>query len=335
MQQPDISMCSLVSQAANEDPGGTAAAISCYVFLEVALPWKSDVVLSAHFPEGLGADLNRLAAQGYKFKTLAYTSDTFHSPLGFCRVMFYNKPSSSFARFDKLEYVVPTEDIGGLIQAVLASVYPAVPAVGQDPQLERTLHDFERYAAYEGPNVRDMFVCTHGSHDACCGKFGYAAYHELDQLHAARSDGKLRAWRVSHIGGHRLAPTLIDFPEGRYWGHLTSEVIQAIVGRQGPTDVLKPYIRGWGGLTSPEQLVEREIMALEGWSWTTYERSGVSHPQSDGTVKVRIDYNSSDQTVSGTYAAVVREMASVEISGCEYEAPRAYPQYEVTDFHKI
>lgn len=327
-----IPMCSLVSKAVNEDPGGTAATHSCYVMVEVPLPWNSDVALSNHFPSGLRDEIKRLPAQGFKFKTLVYTSDANHSPAGYCRILFFWKPALPFARYDKLEYVVPTERAGAVVRAFLERTHADSFESTSDPL--RALHPFEPFRQ-QSDGVRDLFVCTHGSHDACCGKFGYAAYHELDEVHAARSGGKLRAWRVSHIGGHRLAPTAIDFPEGRYWAHLTSEAIQSIADKQGPTDSLKKHIRGWGALTPCEQLVEREIFILEGWNWIQYEKSGSSQPQEDGGVRVRIDYHSSDHAVAGTYVAIVNETESIAVSGCGYESPQAYPQYKLSDFHKV
>lgn len=58
--------------------------------------------------------------------------------------------------------------------------------------------------------MRDILVCTHGSRDVCWGKFGYAIYKLLRARHAAPNG--LRVWRTSHIGGHRFASTLLDFP---------------------------------------------------------------------------------------------------------------------------
>ena len=79
------------------------------------------------------------------------------------------------------------------------------------------LSHFERYRQ-DTALVRDIVVCTHGSRDVCCGRFGYQVYDILRRRYMVR--GKIRVWRSSHIGGHRFAPTLIDYPEARYWGHL-------------------------------------------------------------------------------------------------------------------
>ena len=64
----------------------------------------------------------------------------------------------------------------------------------------------------------DVFlVCTHGSRDACCGSLG----PRLAQ--ALRGAGHQQVWEVSHIGGHRFAPTLWHLPSWRVYGRVSLE----------------------------------------------------------------------------------------------------------------
>ncbi|MFK7695558.1 sucrase ferredoxin [Paenibacillus sp. HJGM_3] len=315
--EPKRAMCSLISETVHENLGGTAANVAYYVFVEAGVPWADDALESRHVPAGLKERLKQLSAKGHSCKTLIFTSDTNRSPAGTHRVLLYRKPAAPLVQFDKQEYVVPAEQVGDLIQAYIE---------------RRSMEEFQPYEQMTG-HVRDLFVCTHGSHDACCGKFGYGAYRELER-YAGQSGGELRAWRVSHIGGHRFAPTAIDLPEGRYWGRLTAGAIEAIVSRQEPAAEVLRFVRGWGAMNTAEQLVEREIFAKEGWAWTTYLRSAESEGLEDGSTRVHIKYRTADGSVSGAYTAVVRETASIEVYGCEYEAPRAYPQYNVEAFSK-
>src|SRR4030066_45800 len=69
-----------------------------------------------------------------------------------------------FDPYEKSEYVVPAGEIVPLVEAL---------AEGPDG-----LSRFRRYEE-DTSHVRDILVCTHGSHDACCGKFGYPAYETL------------------------------------------------------------------------------------------------------------------------------------------------------------
>jgi hypothetical protein len=185
---------------------------------------------------------------------------------------------------------------------VVAAVGALLEGLGVPPR-------FERYRQETG-RVRDLLVCTHGSRDICCGKFGYPVYDLLRRRHAAR--GELRVWRTSHIGGHRFAPTMIDYPEGRYWGHLEPWAAEKVAARSGPVSDLGPFYRGWGGLRSPsEQVAEREIFALEGWAWTGYLKEGHVLASGDDRAEVRIVYRSRDGAVSGAYGATVEATGTV------------------------
>jgi hypothetical protein len=165
------------------------------------------------------------------------------------------------------------------------------------------LSHFERYRQ-DTALVRDIVVCTHGSRDVCCGRFGYQVYDILRRRYMVR--GKIRVWRSSHIGGHRFAPTLIDYPEARYWGHPEPWAAEGLAARRGPVSDLRRYYRGWSGLQSPfEQVAEREIFAREGWAWSGYLKEGRILASGRNRAEVRIAYERPDGAVSGAYEATV------------------------------
>ncbi len=68
-----------------------------------------------------------------------------------------------------------------------------------------------------GPVSEKLLVCTHGSRDTCCGKLG----PRLAQ--GFRNEGHQEVWEVSHIGGHRFAPTVWHLPSWRVYGRLPLE----------------------------------------------------------------------------------------------------------------
>jgi hypothetical protein len=206
----------------------------------------------------------------------AILPDREYSRKDHTRFLFLRRPSGPFAAYEKQDFLVPNDEL--------------VAAVGALLEGAGGLARFERYRQETG-RVRDLLVCTHGSRDICCGKFGYPVYDLLRRRHAAR--GELRVWRTSHIGGHRFAPTMIDYPEGRYWGHLEPWAAEKVAARSGPVSDLGPFYRGWGGLRSPsEQVAEREIFALEGWAWTGYLKEGHVLASGDDRAEVRIVYRS-------------------------------------------
>lgn len=83
-----------------------------------------------------------------------------------------------------------------------------------------------------------VLVCTNGKRDQCCAKFGLPTYQAL-----AQKMGR-NVWQVTHIGGHRYAPTLAVFPAGIYYGHIFAEQTDALVEAVTDHQVLLPHYRG-------------------------------------------------------------------------------------------
>src|SRR5215207_7769851 len=213
-------------------------------------------------------------------------------------------------------------------------IVPLVEALAEGPD---SLSRFGRYEENTS-HVRDILVCTHGSHDACCGKFGYPAYETLRYGYAGASKRQLRVWRTSHIGGHRFAPTLIDFPEGRYWGHLEPVALEKLVLRRGPVSGLGRFYRGWAGLSGKfEQIAEREIFVREGWKWTRYLKSGrtLEADENEDRAEVRIEYATPDGD-TGAYEATVETSGTVMTLGNSGLDPlQEVKQYRVSRLERV
>ncbi|WP_164821524.1 sucrase ferredoxin [Paenibacillus koleovorans] len=315
--------CAAVSSSLREDLGGTASSHERYVLVEVPLPWEHDAAASKHFPAGLAAWLKAQVPSDVKYRLLAFASDFDPPSAGRTRLIFYKKPAAPFSSYERLAYSVPTEQAGLVIAAYL----------GPD-----SLDAFDAFRMdREGAGLTEWFVCTHGSHDACCGKLGYQAFRDMYVQHATGSEGTLRVWRVSHIGGHRMAATAIEFPAGRYWGRLTPEAVRSIVKREGDASAVAPHLRGWGGLGPQEQLVDRELLAAHGWGWLERPRSGTTRVEADGSFRVRLEVEAAagKSPVAEVYEATVRQSHEVHIYGCEIAIPKAYPQYEVSSLQKL
>lgn len=105
---------------------------------------------------------------------------------------------------------------------------------------------------------------------------------------------------------------------------------------------LRPYYRGWAGLTKFEQIVEREIWMREGWDWLDYRKAGQILAKDETNedadwAEVRIDFASSDGTVSGAYEARVEVSDSVTTmrwSGDEGSI-ETVKQYQVKNLVKV
>ncbi|WP_010272554.1 sucrase ferredoxin [Paenibacillus senegalensis] len=341
--------CSLVSRMQNEDPVGSAAVHRRYLLLEVPLPWEYHVQDSRYFPKGLEAMLEECRANAAPFRFLGFDPGMFTSPEGCRRLMFFERPEVPTAFFRKQEYIVKENELYEVIEALLmqrelpsyleniASITELDYAAAAE-ELSQRLPDPGYLLAY--PGTRDLFVCSHGRHDLCCGKFGAPMYQEIFdryvQPFAASEDSSslpFRVWRTSHFGGHRHAPTILDLPEGRYWAQLKPEMLDTLLLRKGDFASIARHYRGWGGVPAFAQAVEREAFKREGWQWIHYDKQTAMLEEEETRAVVRIDYRSPDGTVSGRYEAEVRTGEPKEVGGCG-NAPTLARQLKVVSIHK-
>ncbi|HYN89551.1 MAG TPA: sucrase ferredoxin [Ardenticatenaceae bacterium] len=93
---------------------------------------------------------------------------------------------------------------------------------------------YERYRREEPL----FLVCTHGTHDMCCAKFGLPVYHEL----AARAGDAV--WQCSHVGGDRFAANVLCFPHAIYYGHVEPHEAAAIAESYGDDRLYLEKYRG-------------------------------------------------------------------------------------------
>lgn len=311
-------LCSVVSQSLREDPIGVAGAWDLVIMLELPLPWPKELWTAPAFPEGV-YDLALAAKErGTNLTFLCVApEEAYHLP-GHRRVMLMRKPSAPFARYDRTEYLLPEDEL-----------LPCFTALFDEGDLPLEYQ-------VETPAERDLFVCTHGSVDAACGKFGFPLYQTLRDQYAAESGGRLRVWRVSHFGGHRFAPTMLDYPEGRCWAHLTPESLDQIIRRTGSVADLRYHYRGWGGLSTPwEQVAEREIWEREGWSWLEYRKAGWIRRKEAERAEVTIAFRSPDGKVAGGYEATVELTHRLETLGATGGVMMKAPQYRVTRLERF
>ena len=104
--------------------------------------------------------------------------------------------------------------------------------------------------------VRELFtVCTNGRHDPCCAKHGVPFYQAL-----VEQVGENKVWQTTHIGGHRMAATMIAFPQGIVYGHLDPADAEAVAINQRGGSLLTHKYRGRGAYPG-HQLAEEAHQA--------------------------------------------------------------------------
>ncbi len=316
------SYCNVAAMALGLDPVGHAGHFDDAILLETPLPWKREIYqIAGMLPQQL-IDLLALwlerykAGQPYNHRSLLIAPDRDYARDGYRRVIFYRRAADAFARYEKREYVVPDDQVGALAWALY--------------EAREQLPAFERYRIPEADTVRDILVCTHGTIDVACAKFGYPLYRTLRDRYAT---DELRVWRVSHFGGHVFAPTLMDMPTGHYWAYVEEAQAAQIIRRNGDVRMLRGHYRGWSGMGhSFAQVAERELWQQEGWAWFDYAKWGEvieldSREAEPQWAKVRVIYSRPDGT-TGNYTATVAVSHTVETQyATEQAASHAYAQY--------
>ena len=266
------SFCAIANRQAGEDLIGTAGHYQAYVLIECPRPWAAKVFKSENIPTNLRSYVKAVKAER-SIQFLAINRGDL-SAIEAITVMVYEKRVPS-------AIASPQKEAASTASTEAASVKPAstepISITGyrgyefQVDTLDQVVDCLE--AHWQGDRIgkpitqKDILICTHGMRDKCCARFGHTFFREA--AHSAQH-GKLpntRIWKVSHIGGHRFAPTAISLPDGRYYGRLTIEALQAIVARSGSIEQISAVYRGWGMLPTPLQVLERQLMQHRGWSW--------------------------------------------------------------------
>lgn len=159
---------------------------------------------------------------------------------------------------------------------------------------------------------REFFVCTHGQVDICCAKFGVPLYQQARRAYPA-----VRAWRMMHFGGHRYAPTAWEFPSGYKWGFLDEDAATQVLDQGGEARDLRMRIRGWSGVASKVQLLDRVGFEEFGWEWLDYARAGEMLEEDDEAKRwrVRLEFES-PSGVTGSYEGVVVVAREIQEVGC-------------------
>lgn len=107
------------------------------------------------------------------------------------------------------------------------------------------------------PQPTSLFVCTHGVHDRCCAKFGFAAFKALRAVEPSDID----VWEVTHLGGCRLAGGALSLPSRRKYGRIMPKDAAELLDAELADRPYLPCYRGRGGLTPLEQVAEAALLA--------------------------------------------------------------------------
>ena len=324
---PPGELCSLYSQANGEDPIGTATPFARCLIVELQPPWNRDVWQTSDLTRAIKRAVGQSQKSGPAVRLLAVQPD----PEGYvaedndpdwARVFWFTRPPQDLFRgYGHRQFHVPVAQLSELAATLVQG--------GEPNGASRELGEQElRW---------ELFLCTHSARDACCGRFGQEMYDQLRQAQAEQGDRNWRVWRSSHLGGHRLAPTLMEMNAGRSWGHLTPTALHTLLSpRQGNLEELLECYRGWSGLQMYEQIVEREIWRQEGWSWTGQQCAGRTlEIRKDKSARVEISCGTAGGGMEALYTAEVQVRDQVHTLNNSYTDKYFYAnRFEVSDLER-
>ncbi|WP_041740509.1 sucrase ferredoxin [Calothrix sp. PCC 6303] len=247
--------CAEESRQLQEDVIGCALNRRYYILVELPPPWTPHPLDSkslSHKFQALKAQINLEIELSIR---LVFIYNSGYYEAGYNRLIIYFQRQESDLFYTKKEFL-------------LSDIENAIPIV------EKCIRGEPITSEYPNIPARDILICTHGSHDKCCAKYGNPFYHQALKTLEGLSIPNVRIWQSSHFGGHRFAPTMIDLPEARYYGRLDQKSFTNILTKTGDIQVFKNVYRGWGVLPWQVQILERELILKYDWEWFSYQVKG-------------------------------------------------------------
>ena len=174
-------------------------------------------------------------------------------------------------------------------------------------------------------------ICIHGARDTCCASIGYPIY---EKILTSKQPFKVNAIQVSHIGGHRFAPNIIDMPDGRNWVKLSKDSIDSFISQKKPLNSFTENYRGWTILKNGfEQVAEREAFSIEGWDWIHKKILSIQTLETKNLLNsklIEIKYCNSDGTKNKKIHVEVKKTEKLPVLKCTKNEITEYSQqYEV------
>jgi hypothetical protein len=229
-----MSTCNSASAEHHEPLAATAATAKAWLLLEQPGPWGATALTHSRLDPEVGRRLEADAAQAG------------------VRVALIRRPgwrTDSHQRRARTVYAASTTPGAG----------PLRVATVDDPA-QLLDWDLAAIASYGLPYDGDplALVCTNGTRDRCCALHGRRLATELSAAGAGN------AWEVTHIGGHRFAPTMLVLPYGYVYGRMDAHRAKEVVEAARAGRVLPDGCRGRSTYDRPGQAADLAVRALTG-----------------------------------------------------------------------
>ncbi|MBS2550412.1 hypothetical protein KGQ19_26435 [Catenulispora sp. NL8] len=269
---PQPHACSVLSRELGEPVAGTGAVAGAWLLLEQPGPWGRAAVTESRLDPGLGAELEgRTAGTGIRLALIRRVEDHHeHEPAHRRWYAASTHPKRTWLATGVVAY--PTD--------LLKIDFAALDA-GDRRAVKALEHSF-----LDAPLLG---VCTNGKRDACCATVGRRVAVEVEALEAAASATPATSavsaapaapassgpdtdatppsiWEITHLGGHRFAPTAVVLPSGYSYGRLDPASASRVLAWARQGRMVVDGCRGRSTWSRPGQVAELAVRDVLGES---------------------------------------------------------------------
>ncbi|MEU6850119.1 sucrase ferredoxin [Actinacidiphila alni] len=234
-----MSTCTSASLALGEPVAATAATATTWLLIEQPGPWGAKALRASRLDPATGGALERLA-EGTGVRVALIRRPGRHADLHRPRrhrvYVAHTAPGASWIR--TAEVTDPAE-LGRLDFAALGA---------------GTHSGFGE--AYDGAPL--ALVCTNGKRDQCCAVRGRPLAAEL------AASGGSEVWEVTHLGGHRFAPTMLVLPYGYTYGRVDAHHAKDVLEAARTGRMVLEGCRGRSAWDRPGQAADLAVRELTG-----------------------------------------------------------------------
>lgn len=232
-----MSTCTGASADLDEPVAATAATARTWLLIEQPGPWGAKALTMSRLDPVVGRRLERLAdAHGVRVALIRRPGRhaDLHRPSSHRVFAAHTAPHDSWIRTASLTDPAELTELD----------FAALGGGGHG--------GFG--SAYDGPPL--ALVCTNAKRDRCCALYGLPLAAELA---AAGGSG---VWEVTHLGGHRFAPTMLVLPYGYTYGRVTAPHAKAVLEAARDGRMVLDGCRGRSAWERPGQAAELVLRAL-------------------------------------------------------------------------
>lgn len=102
-----------------------------------------------------------------------------------------------------------------------------------------------------------IICCTDSRRDACCARFGFSTYKALV---AIANPAQFNIVQATHIGGCRMAASLVVMPQRQRYGRMTAGLAPAFLAALERGEIYLPTYKGRSGQPEAAQVAELAAM---------------------------------------------------------------------------